>query len=110
MSLTTAGPTETPLGPVLPNGPWIPYSNYSAGAEQWVFTGGASITPSPVDEDDIYLPGCDDGSNPSACQIHATYVEVCAQPGAGQYTNQSGLCGNLESFPQQCAIAAVVYE
>ncbi len=110
VSETAAPPTETGLGSIAPSGPWFGYSPYSASAYPYVFQG--QPIQFLVDEDDIYLPGCDNGYNPSNCQIHATYVQVCAQPGSGQFTAQSGVCsGNLENFDnQQCVVAPVVYQ
>ena len=106
VNLTDAPPINTVFGPSAPNGPWIPYSNYGAGNQQWVFN-GTPVAPATIDEDDLYLPACHNGFNPPGCQIHATYVQICAVPGAGQFNEQSGICG--DSFAKACTVVPVVY-
>ncbi|HEY2513187.1 MAG TPA: tectonin domain-containing protein [Polyangiaceae bacterium] len=71
------------------SGPWIGYSPYAMGTYQYPMNG--QPLSFLMDEDDGYLPGptC---QYYNQCTIHATYVQVCAAPGAGELTEQSGVC------------------
>jgi hypothetical protein len=107
VSETAAPPVETGLGTLPPSTGWVGYNPYGTGTYQYVLQG--QQVQFAVDESDMYLPGCNVETG-QGCQIHATYVEVCAEPGTGQFTEQSGICGNLESFPQQCVTVPVTYQ
>jgi hypothetical protein len=123
VQVTTAPPIDLGIGEEYPNGPWTLWwaPDYTTGSQGYFQFSNAPISLY-IDEHNIYYgcnpatgypgPGCQCNATTGAgCTIVPTFVQVCAQPGAGQYTAQSGVCqGNGENFDDvQCVEVPVTY-
>jgi hypothetical protein len=112
VSFTSAPWTWNGLGYVTPSGPWTVYpgvGNLSLpepGLEAGTQTLQGKLSFG-LDEYNASWPGsgCQYYRN---CTFTPTFVQVCAQPGAGPFTEQSGVCtGNLENPAPQCVVVPV---
>ena len=111
---TAAPATQTGLGEVYPGGPWALWSDPEYTNSNGDFVINGSPMKFLLDEDNAYFPGCLNREgfiqNQGDCQIIATFVEVCAEPGTAPFTSQSGVCGSGgESFYPTCVEVPVTY-